>query len=191
MHEHDRTEQPTAGATPRVRRWIWPAATTAALLIGVGVGSSGDGSATGDDEALASAEAGRADAEDRAAAAESAASEAEKALASAESELARRAAELDARAADLDSREAAVTATEQQVAASQIDVGVWTVGVDVEPGTYRTTEPVTSSCYWGIYVSGSNQSDIVDNGIVQGGHPTVTLSAGQDFESDCGTWSRQ
>lgn len=89
-------------------------------------------------------------------------------------------------------REAAVTATEQQVEANTINEGTWTVGVDVEPGTYRTTGPVTGTCYWAIFRSGTNKDDIVQNDIVKGGSPTVTIAAGQDFEtSRCGSWVKQ
>jgi hypothetical protein len=89
-------------------------------------------------------------------------------------------------------REEAVTAAEKTKAANTIKEGTWTVGVDLEPGTYRTNSDVASGCYWGIYRTGSNGSDIVDNDIVSGGRPSVTLSAGQDFKSSrCGTWSKQ
>lgn len=89
-------------------------------------------------------------------------------------------------------REAAVTATEQQVAANTISEGTWTVGVDVEPGTYRTKDPVTGTCYWAIFRSGTNKDDIVQNDIVKGGSPTVTIAAGQDFETTrCGPWVKQ
>lgn len=59
--------------------------------------------------------------------------------------------------------------------------GIWTVGRDVEPGSYRTSEAVSSGfCYWSITVTGSNGSDIVNNAIVEGGVPNVTLEEGQD-----------
>ncbi len=74
--------------------------------------------------------------------------------------------------------------------ATTIDEGDWTVGVDIKPGTYRTTEPVSGDCYWGIYRAGSNQSDIIDNAIVKGGRPTVTLKKGQEFKNQgCGTFA--
>lgn len=80
-------------------------------------------------------------------------------------------------------------AAEAAVAAAGITEGTWTVGVDVEPGTYKVTEPVTD-CYWSITTTGSN-GDIVDNDIVTGGLPQVTLSAGTDFTSNrCGTWAK-
>ena len=96
------------------------------------------------------------------------------------------------READVKAREDAVTATEQQIAATTITEGMWTVGADIQPGTYRTKEPVTSDCYWAIYRSGTNGDDIIQNDIVTGGSPRVTLSNGQDFKTErCGDWVRQ
>lgn len=106
-------------------------------------------------------------------------------------ELDTRSAELDTREATLVARETAVTATEQHITATQITNGIWTVGVDIEPGTYRIAEAITSMCYWAILVSGTNGSDIVDNDLPDGGFPTVTLREGQDFENDCGVWNQQ
>lgn len=73
--------------------------------------------------------------------------------------------------------------------AATIEDGIWTVGDDFPAGTYKVRDALTEMCYWGIYKSGTNQSDIVDNDIVTGGKPTVTLKRGQDFKSSgCGTW---
>lgn len=89
-------------------------------------------------------------------------------------------------------REQAVTAAEKTQTANTIKEGTWTVGVDIQPGTYRTVADVSSSCYWGIYRTGSNGSDIIDNDIVSGGRPSVTLSGGQDFTTKrCGSWLKQ
>jgi hypothetical protein len=89
-------------------------------------------------------------------------------------------------------REQAVTAAEKTQASNTIKEGTWTVGVDVQPGTYRAVADVTSSCYWGIYRTGSNGSDIIENDIVSGGRPSVTLSGGQDFTTTrCGSWLKQ
>jgi hypothetical protein len=89
-------------------------------------------------------------------------------------------------------REDAVTGAEAKKEANTIREGTWTVGVDIQPGTYRVAEEVTDSCYWGIYTTGSNGSDIIDNDIVNGGRPSVTLSAGQDFRTTrCGSWNKQ
>lgn len=68
--------------------------------------------------------------------------------------------------------------------------GIWVVGTDIQPGTYRVTAAVTQSCYWAIYQSGTNTSKIIENDTVSGGFPQVTLTTGQDFRSDdCGTWA--
>jgi hypothetical protein len=89
-------------------------------------------------------------------------------------------------------REEAVSGAEKKKEANTIREGTWTVGVDIAPGTYRANADITDSCYWGIYATGSNKSDIVDNDIVSGGRPSVTLSAGQDFETTrCGSWTKQ
>ena len=117
-----------------------------------------------------------------------------------------REAEIEARAADLEKgegelkeaeaavakREKAVTGAEKKKADNTIHEGTWTVGVDIAAGTYRTTEPVGSTCYWGIYRSGTNGDDIIQNDIPGGGRPSVTLSKGQDFNTTrCGTWQKQ
>ncbi|GAA1026624.1 hypothetical protein GCM10009557_04990 [Virgisporangium ochraceum] len=70
-----------------------------------------------------------------------------------------------------------------------IEEGTYSVGVDIQPGTYRAIG-AGSDCYWSITKSGSNGSDIIENHI-GGGNLTVTLKAGQDFTSQrCGTWSK-
>lgn len=72
-----------------------------------------------------------------------------------------------------------------------IEQGIWTVGVDIPPGTYRVTAPVEEGCYWAITKSGTNGDDIIANDLVSGGRPTVTVRKGQDFETnDCGTWEK-
>ena len=182
----------------RRRRWVWPAAVVVALLVGVAMGGGAAGSdPTQSEEYLALAE----ERDDLSDAVESAESRADRAEAETAEQVAalderagaldQRQAELEGREADVAARETAVTATEDAIAASQIQIGTWTVGVDIQPGTYRTAEPVTSTCYWGIYRSGTNKADIIDNDIVEGGHPTVTLTEGQDFENGCGVWNKQ
>lgn len=53
--------------------------------------------------------------------------------------------------------------------------GTWTVGTDIEAGTYRSTTEVGSSCYWGITAGGSNGEDIIANDITTGGYPQITV----------------
>lgn len=94
--------------------------------------------------------------------------------------------------AEVKKREEAVTGAEKTKAANTIGDGTWTVGTDIEPGTSRAAADVGSSCYWGIYATGSNGSNIIDNELPGGGRPSVALSGGQDFKSSrCGTWEKQ
>lgn len=89
-------------------------------------------------------------------------------------------------------REDAVTGAEKTQAANAVADGTWVVGVDIEPGTYKAKADVGSRCYWGIYATGSNGDDIINNDIPGGGLPSVTLAAGQDFKSArCGSWTKQ
>jgi hypothetical protein len=89
-------------------------------------------------------------------------------------------------------REEAVTGAEKTKAANTIGDGTWTVGKDIEAGTYRAAADVGSSCYWGIYATGSNGSNIIENDLPGGGRPTVALAGGQDFKSSrCGKWEKQ
>jgi hypothetical protein len=87
-------------------------------------------------------------------------------------------------------RETAVTKQERTIARNTIGEGNWAVGVDVQPGTYRTTAPVSGDCYWEIN-SDANGDNIVANDIVTGGRPTVTLENGQYFSTNrCGDWRK-
>lgn len=123
-------------------------------------------------------ESGMAARESKVAARESAASAAETANKTAE--------------AAVKKREEAVTGAEKSKAANTIGDGTWTVGTDIAPGTYRAAAAVGSTCYWGIYATGSNGSNIIENDLPGGGRPTVMLSAGQDFKSSrCGDWVKQ
>ncbi|HET7415313.1 MAG TPA: hypothetical protein VFI97_06410 [Arthrobacter sp.] len=113
-------------------------------------------------------------------------------LAKAQGDLEEAQAKLEEAQAKLKEREKAVAGAEAEKAKNIISEGTWTVGVDIEPGTYRTTDNVRSSCYWAILVSGTNGDDIITNDIPGGGRPTVNLSEGQDFTTNrCGTWAKQ
>lgn len=130
----------------------------------------------------------------------------ESGIASREKAVEERGAALDEQASNLDTRDQKLTEAEDEVVAREkavgkiekeqlensVENGVWTVGTDIKAGTYRTKESVGSDCYWAVLQTGSNGSDIIDNGIPGGGRPTVTVKKGQDFESQrCGTWVKQ
>ena len=91
-------------------------------------------------------------------------------------------------ATELEKREKAVGIAEKKEEAKSIYEGVWMVGDDIKPGTYKLREAYTGNmCYWGI----SQNGRIVDNDIVTGGRPTVTLRKGQEFKNQgCGVWRR-
>jgi pyruvate/2-oxoglutarate dehydrogenase complex dihydrolipoamide acyltransferase (E2) component len=204
MSEDALTETPHQGpvaplqpeATPRRRpRWFLPAGVVAlGLLVGGGIGAGVIAGSTDPirsteyralQQKLHNAESEEREAQQRATAVGAAAQEQA-------TTVQQRNTELDQREAALAAREAAVTATEKQLAANSIEEGTWTVGVDVAPGTYRTSQPVGSDCYWKITKSGTNGGDIIKNDIPGGGIPTVTLSQGQDFSNQrCGTFVKQ
>ncbi|GAA1859117.1 hypothetical protein GCM10009715_03320 [Paeniglutamicibacter psychrophenolicus] len=116
----------------------------------------------------------------------------ESALEERESAVGEKETEVSEAEAAVKTREKAVGTAEAEAAANTVSDGMWTVGEDIKPGTYRTTGSVGSRCYWGIYRSGSNGDDIIDNDIPGGGKPTVRLSKGQDFKSsNCGDWRKK
>lgn len=88
----------------------------------------------------------------------------------------------------------APAATGKPVAAAPtIEDGTWVVGEDVPAGTYKVNANIGAdgTCYWSITKSGSNGGDIVQNDLVQGGRPKVTIKKGHDFTTrDCGTWTK-
>lgn len=95
-----------------------------------------------------------------------------------------------ARSADLQAREEAVIEAEKLAASRSFAGGQVLVGDQVEPGTYRTG-PLSDSCYYAWMSGTTADADIIDNNIVQEGTATVTLSAGEHFESSrCGTWTK-
>ena len=120
------------------------------------------------------------------------------ALAAVTAENAARQAELDARSAELDAREGglaqredAVTVLEQQAADGSLPGdGVYLVGTEVAPGTYRAASP--ADCYWERRSGLSGEfSDVITNGL-GASDATVTIRASDvAFSSSrCGTWSR-
>lgn len=199
IEQHPETTGPATASPPAQRRsraWLLIAATAVValvvgLLAGLGIGRASvhpDPTASAqykqlqqrfatDEQQIGNLQTDIGDAQSSARAASQAAAQS--------------AATLSQQAAAVASQQAALDAQKQAVAASSIGQGVWTVGVNVAPGTYRTAAAVIGQCYWKITKTGSS-SDIVDNDIVSGGFPTVRLSAGEDFLNEgCGTFVKQ
>lgn len=200
------TQEPTPhqekGPSLWRRRWFQTAAVgTVALVVGISVGAGATPAATATPEYLdlstkyEQSQSALEDAEDRVTTLERYVSNyegQEQQIADRESAVEEQEAALEEREAGLDEREKAVKSAEDEKAANTITEGTWTVGVDVAPGTYRVDRQVTSGmCYWETSRAGSN-GDIIDNDIVTGGRPSVTLAEGQEFTThDCGSWVKQ
>ena len=101
-------------------------------------------------------------------------------------EVASTATKLKAREASIDKKAAKLAQDEITVALGTIpDDGVWQVGTDFEPGTYRA--PGGGTCYWATLGS-ADTSDITNNGL--GKNPTVTLDSGWFETEGCGVWEK-
>lgn len=99
-------------------------------------------------------------------------------------------AALAARENTVKGREDAIAAKETYIKRTSLADGVYTVGVSMEGGTYRT-ESTNPRCYWKITTSGTNYDDIVQNDLGSMGVLTVTIGDGQDFHTArCGTWAK-
>jgi hypothetical protein len=88
---------------------------------------------------------------------------------------------------------AEVPAKATPVYTDQVTDGEWVAGLTIRPGQYRAVEVPTDGggCYWAVTKTGSNGGDIIANDNVPGGHPQVTVKAGQSFKSQgCGDWEK-
>ncbi|MGE3795957.1 MAG: hypothetical protein AB7I38_18805 [Dehalococcoidia bacterium] len=83
----------------------------------------------------------------------------------------------------------APTAAAPSGPATTVDDGTHEVGVDVEPGKYKT--PGSSACYWArLKENDGSVGDIIDNGFSSGPQVT-TLRKGEYFQSQgCETWAK-
>ena len=117
----------------------------------------------------------------------------EAALEERKSKLGEREESLDARAAKLDEREEGLDAAELEIEEGIVPgTGLFLVGEDIQPGTYRG-DGSGGSCYWARLSGTSGEfDDLIANGIPEG--PTVTTIAESDvvFETEgCADWVRQ
>ncbi|WP_100501513.1 hypothetical protein [Geodermatophilus chilensis] len=185
-------QPPPAAPSPKPRTWLRWAIPAATLVVGIGIGAAAATTDPTSSEEYQALEQRLDTEEKRTASAQEAAERAGNNAAAASRSAAQQATELATRERLVTEREQAVGAVEQRIAETSIPNGIWTVGVDVEPGTYRTSAALTGYCYWGIYTSGTNGDDIIENDGPTGGFPTVTLREGQDFENGgCGTFVKQ
>jgi len=165
----------------RVGMPVFWATAAGALVLGAIIGSAGSGGAVADVEVsaerIAELEAELVDERER--------SEAR------EGELAEQEAELASREAEVVAREAAVGEVEEQIAANTIPgSGVYLIGVDVNPGTYRSVD--NSGCYWArLSGLGGSISDIIANDNVNG-QSVVQIGANDvAFETNrCSDWEK-
>jgi membrane protein involved in colicin uptake len=93
-------------------------------------------------------------------------------------------------AADQAAADAAAEAARNTIGGS----GIYEIGAEKNPGTYRTSGPTPgrSSCYYAVLSSptGSGIDNIIDNNNI-GGPGIVNLAAGQFFETTgCEDWTR-
>lgn len=164
----------------RVGLPVWALAVI--VVVSIGLGGAGGSSSSGNEAELAAANKARSQAEDRASNAE------REARAKVQAELQERDDALTVRSAQLDAREAKVTQEETAAKATTIDRdGVYEVGVDIQPGKWKTSGE-GQSCYWETTSKGG---DIMDNDNVSG--PTVVVIPASAFSftsKDCGTWHK-
>ena len=75
-----------------------------------------------------------------------------------------------------------------------MEEGTYEIGVDAQPGRYKTTVPQDSSgCYWERTKddSGDTDSIIANDTVNPGARASITVNSGEFFKSSgCGTWTR-
>ncbi|MFC3492010.1 coiled-coil domain-containing protein [Glycomyces rhizosphaerae] len=108
-----------------------------------------------------------------------------------EADLDAREQDLEDRQTELDDREEEITQEEEEIEANTIPGdGVWVVGEEVEPGTYKA-QGTGSGCYW-ARLGSLDTFDILDNHF---GSANVSVEIKSDdfaFEtSGCGDWIKQ
>jgi hypothetical protein len=86
------------------------------------------------------------------------------------------------------------TKTTKPESKSTMEEGTYEIGVDAEPGRYKTTVPEDSSnCYWARMKDdrGGLDSIIANDNVSPGARASVTVKSGEFFKSSgCGTWTK-
>ncbi|GAB3188065.1 hypothetical protein [Nesterenkonia suensis] len=111
-----------------------------------------------------------------------------------EAELEEWAEELEELEGELETREEDVSATELEIEENTIPgSGVYLVGEDIQPGTYRMNLEGDRSCYWARLSGLSGElNDIITNDNVSGqGFVTIAESDVAFETSRCSEWVRQ
>lgn len=93
---------------------------------------------------------------------------------------------LEARAADVRQATAELRSEQERIQQTSIRDGIWQVGVDIEPGLYRSQGG--ANCYWALLRSADTQA-IINNG---GFAPNQTLRIDSPWfqTNDCGRWTK-
>lgn len=171
------------------------------LVLGIvlGAASSGEADVTASPEykalessaaaAVAKAEADLESVQAGIAGREQRASDRESELADKEIDLEKAKRKLQRLSDDLDARAQDIQEAEGELARRTVSGdGVYRVGADMEPGTYRSVSNV--DCYWSINAD-ANGDNIISNNFGNG-PAIVTVAAGQFFEtSGCSDWIKQ
>lgn len=90
---------------------------------------------------------------------------------------------------NLDNNGRVIQATLPGNARSTFGDGTWRVGIDIEPGTYRTAG--TDSCYWARLSNFTGNNDIIANDNARGPAIVTILASDAGFISRrCGTWTK-
>lgn len=93
---------------------------------------------------------------------------------------------LDSQASSLSSRQADLAARTAAANANSFSDGLYSVGTDIQSGTYHTDGG--DSCYW-AKLNSNDTSDIADNNL-GAGPQTVTINSPYFESKDCGTWTK-
>ena len=194
---------PTAPAKQPIykKRWFLLTITAlVALFVGVGIGSGSDVTTSPEyqeqAETLEQTETDLSAAEERIDELEADLEEIagdlparEQAVDEAEAALEKREADVKKAEKAVARREKAVSATENRIENNTVPGnGIFEVGVDIQPGTYKSGG--SGGCYYSVN-GDANGNNIISNNLTDG--PTsVSVSAGQWFETqDCADWILQ
>lgn len=86
----------------------------------------------------------------------------------------------------LDRRESNLVTAENEAARNTFTDGIWKVGTDINPGTYRST---ARDCYWEKLTDpGGGLDSIITNG--SGPNQTIAIDSAWFSANGCGAWQK-